>query len=215
MRPNTPPGKTGDLFAPAIDPRQNHLPYDGEVFFWGSIFSPDEADRYFSILNAEILWQPDQAVIFGNTITTRRHVAWYGERAFSYTYSGIEKIAHPWTDTLHELKQIVEKKTTATYNACLLNRYHSGEEGMAWHSDGERDLQRHAAIASLSFGAQRKFSFKHKRSKEKVDLWLPHGSLLVMRGSTQEHWLHRLPPTKRIHSPRINLTFRSMVSTTY
>jgi alkylated DNA repair dioxygenase AlkB len=96
------------------------------------------------------------------------------------------------------------------YNSCLLNLYHTGEEGMAWHSDGEKELQKDGAIASLSFGAERKFSFKHKVTKEKIELWLQDGSLLVMKGTTQSHWLHRLPPTKKVLTPRINLTFRQI-----
>ncbi|MEO9210196.1 MAG: alpha-ketoglutarate-dependent dioxygenase AlkB, partial [Ginsengibacter sp.] len=103
-----------------------------------------------------------------------------------------------------------EEKSGESYNSCLLNLYHTGQEGMAWHSDGEKDLKKNGAIASLSFGAERKFAFKHKRTKETVSINLQPGSLLVMKGSTQTHWLHRLPPTKMIRSPRINLTFRTI-----
>ncbi|TXJ05106.1 MAG: alpha-ketoglutarate-dependent dioxygenase AlkB, partial [Acinetobacter sp.] len=98
-----------------------------------------------------------------------------------------------------------------TFNSCLLNLYHSGEEGMAWHSDGETDLKKNGAIASLSLGAERKFAFKHKQTKEKVELYLEHGSLLVMKDTTQSYWLHRLPPTKKVHGARMNLTFRTIV----
>ena len=108
------------------------------------------------------------------------------------------------------LKTIVEQKTGETYNSCLLNLYHNGSEGMAWHSDGEKDLKKNAAIASLSFGAIRKFSFKDKQTKEVISLDLKPGSLLVMKGETQQHWLHRLPPTKKVQDARINLTFRSI-----
>jgi alkylated DNA repair dioxygenase AlkB len=93
----------------------------------------------------------------------------------------------------------------------LLNLYHTGEEGMAWHSDGEKDLKKDGAIGSMSFGAERKFAFKHKKNQEKVELFLEHGSLLVMKDTTQTHWLHRLPPTKRVASARVNLTFRTIV----
>jgi len=116
-----------------------------------------------------------------------------------------------WTPELLELKAIAEQRTGETYNSCLLNLYHTGEEGMAWHSDGEKDLKKDGAIASLSFGAERKFAFKHKRTGETVSIVLEHGSLLVMKGTTQTHWLHRLPPTKKIHSPRVNLTFRTII----
>jgi alkylated DNA repair dioxygenase AlkB len=105
----------------------------------------------------------------------------------------------------------VEGKTGGTYNSCLLNLYHNGDEGMAWHSDDEKTLGENSAIASFSFGAERKFSFKHKQTKETVSMMLEHGSLLVMKGTTQTHWLHCLPKSKRITTPRVNLTFRTMV----
>jgi len=108
------------------------------------------------------------------------------------------------------LKALVEQKTAESYNSCLLNLYHNGSEGMAWHSDGEKELKEQGAIASLTFGATRKFAFKHKQTKELVSLDLKAGSLLVMKGETQKHWLHRLPPTKKVQEARINLTFRTI-----
>ena len=145
-------------------------------------------------------------------IITKRKVAWYGDQAFEYTYSNINKYALPWTKELLELKVFVESLTGELFNSCLLNLYHTGEQGMAWHSDDETVLKRDGAIASLSFGAERTFAFKHKHSKEKIELYLEHGSLLVMKDTTQSHWLHRLPPTKKISTPRINLTFRTITS---
>lgn len=124
--------------------------------------------------------------------------------------SKITKTALPWTDTLLELKKLAEEKTGENYNSCLVNLYHDGSEGIAWHSDGEKQLKRHGAIASLSFGAERKFGFKHKETKEVIALNLASGSLLVMKNETQDYWLHRLPPTKKVNSPRINLTFRTI-----
>lgn len=117
----------------------------------------------------------------------------------------------PWTKELLELKVFVESLTGELFNSCLLNLYHTGEEGMAWHSDDETDIKRDGAIASLSFGAERRFAFKHKHSKEKIELYLEHGSLLVMKDTTQSYWLHRLPPTKKVTTPRVNLTFRTIV----
>ena len=106
---------------------------------------------------------------------------------------------------------MVEEQSQEIYNSCLLNLYHDGNEGMAWHSDGEKDLKKNGAIASMSFGAERKFAFKHKETKEVVTLFLEHGSLLVMKDTTQSHWLHRLAPSKLVKSARINLTFRTIV----
>lgn len=199
-----------DLFDDLLgfDSTHNYLPFDGSVNYFGPVIEHALASKYYEALLTQIVWQHDQAMIFGKQLTTKRKVAWYADQAFSYTYSNITKTALPWTEVLLELKVFVEQLTQEKFNSCLLNLYHSGEEGMAWHSDAERDLKRHAAIASLSFGAQRKFCFKHKTSQEKIDFNLAHGSLLVMKGATQSHWLHRLPPAKQVLTPRINLTFR-------
>ncbi|ENX52545.1 MULTISPECIES: alpha-ketoglutarate-dependent dioxygenase AlkB family protein [Acinetobacter] len=199
------------LFDIEADPSQNHLPYDGTVQYYGKVVQTAAADHYFDQLMQTIAWENDQALIFGKLLTTKRKVAWYGDRRFEYTYSNMNKYALPWTQELLELKQLAESLTRETFNSCLLNLYHSGEEGMAWHSDGETDLKKDGAIASFSFGAERKFAFKHKQSKEKVELYLEHGSLLVMKDTTQTYWLHRLPPTKKVSTARVNLTFRTIV----
>lgn len=200
-----------DLFNQTLDKTRNWLPYEGTVNYYGKLLSQQKANFYFNRLLETIDWRNDEAVIFGKKIITKRKVAWYGERAFEYTYSNTTKHALPWTPELLELKWLIEAETGETFNSCLLNLYHSGEEGMAWHSDGEADLKKNGTIGSLSFGAERKFAFKHKQTKEKVELILEHGSLLVMKDTTQTHWLHRLPPTKRVSSPRVNLTFRTIV----
>lgn len=200
-----------DLFNFEVDSDRNLLPKDGTVNYFGKVFSEEEANRYYEILLNTIRWKNDEAIIFGKKIVTKRKVAWYGDREFEYTYSKVTKKAHLWTPELLQLKQHIEEKCGETFNSCLLNLYHSGDEGMAWHSDGEKDLKKNGAIASLSFGAERKFGFKHKVTEETVALNLEHGSLLIMKGATQTHWLHRLPPTKKVHSPRVNLTFRTIV----
>lgn len=199
-----------DLFNNILDEKTNLLPKDGTVNYYGKLFNQKEADQYFQMLLANIDWRNDEAIIFGKKIITRRKVAWYGDSSFEYTYSKITKLALAWTKELLQIKSFTEERTGETFNSCLLNLYHSGKEGMAWHSDGETDLKKHGAIASLSFGAERKFAFKHKQTKAKVELVLEHGSLLVMKGATQENWLHRLPPTKLISKARVNLTFRTI-----
>lgn len=196
------------LFDNISDRNLNLLPKDGTVNYFGKILSEDEAAGYYNSLLNTIKWKNDEAVIFGKKIITKRKVAWYGDEEFSYTYSKTTKTALPWTKDLKELKKICEKATGETFNSCLLNLYHSGGEGMAYHSDAEKDLKKNGAIASLSLGAERKFKFKHKSTGEKVELLLEHGSLLVMKDETQSFWLHRLPQTKKISTPRINLTFR-------
>ena len=200
-----------DLLISETDKERNLLPQDGVVNYFGKVFSTDEADYYFEILLNTIQWKNDEVVIFGKKIITKRKVAWYGDREFEYTYSKIKRKAHLWTPELVQLKKQVEVKSGETFNSCLLNLYHSGDEGMGWHSDAEKDLKKNAAIASVSFGADRKFAFKHKESKETVSINLENGSLLIMKGTTQTHWSHRLPPTKKVHSARINLTFRSIL----
>lgn len=199
-----------DLFNPTIDKYKNWLPYDGTVNYYGKLLPKGQADSYLLRLLETIEWRNDEAVIFGRKIVTKRKVAWYGDKPYEYTYSNTTKHALPWTTELLELKALIEKETGECFNSCLLNLYHNGEEGMAWHSDGETDLKKDGAIGSLSFGAERRFAFKHKRSKVKVALLLEHGSLLVMKDTTQTYWLHRLPPSKKITAPRINLTFRTI-----
>lgn len=197
-----------DLFSNETDHTKNLLPQDGIVNYYGKQFDTNAANQYYESLLNTIDWKNDQALIFGKLIITKRKVAWYGDTDYEYTYSNTTKRALPWTTELLALKSLVEAITAEKYNSCLLNLYHNGTEGMAWHSDAEKDLKKNGAIASLSFGAVRKFAFKHKATNQTVSLLLENGSLLVMKGTTQTHWLHRLPPSTRISTPRINLTFR-------
>jgi alkylated DNA repair dioxygenase AlkB len=148
--------------------------------------------------------------MFGKRITTARLVAWYGDEPFAYAYSGTCKRALSWNPLLRELKEKAEIFSGSSFNSCLLNFYQNGGEGMSWHSDDEKSLVPAACIASMSFGAVRKFSFKHKQSKEVVTRMLENGSLLLMEGETQQFWHHALPKTKKVIEPRINLTFRKM-----
>jgi alkylated DNA repair dioxygenase AlkB len=183
---------------------------DGAVYYYGKILSSKEANQYFGLLMQNIQWEKDKVIIFGKHITTKREVAWYGNSEYLYTYSNTTKRALAWTKELLELKQIVEELAGTKFNSCLLNLYHNGNEGMGWHNNDEKPLRKNNTIASLSFGAERKFSFKHKQTKHIVSLVLEHGSLLVMKGATQSNWLHRLPKSKNIIQPRINLTFRTI-----
>ena len=201
-----------DLFSTANEPTINILPFDGTVNYYGTIFTLEEAEHYTNKLLTDIDWKNDQSFIYGKLITTKRKVGWYGDKAFDYTYSKTTKKALPWTDELQEIKNITEEKTGEQYNSCLLNLYHNGDEGMGWHSDAEKELKKDGAIASLSFGAERKFLFRHKQSKDTISVMLENGSLLLMHGTTQAHWLHRMPPTKKVTTPRINLTFRTIIS---
>lgn len=188
----------------------NILPKDGHVNYYARILTLKEANRYLDLLWQNILWQNDHADFFGKQITTKRKVAWYGDSDYSYTYSNITKQALAWTRELSDLKQIVEEKLGTKFNSCLLNLYHDGNEGVGWHSDDEKSLGKNTTIASLSFGSERRFSFRHKQTKEIVSLVLEHGSLLVMKDVTQANWIHSLPKSKKIINKRINLTFRTI-----
>jgi len=197
-----------DLFNTSC--KKNILPFDGITNYHGKFLNSNQCAFFYNKLMNTIDWKNDEAIIFGKKIITKRKVAWYGESKFSYTYSKITKTASLFTKELLDLKEIIEEESNATYNSCLLNLYHNGQEGMSWHSDGEKVLKKNGEIASVTLGAERKFSFKHKETKQKVDILLENGSLLVMKDVTQTHWLHRLPPTKKVNSPRINLTFRTI-----
>jgi alkylated DNA repair dioxygenase AlkB len=189
----------------------NLLPADGTVHYYGRILHAEKSNAYLQKLLSTIEWRNDEAIIFGRHIITKRKAAWYGDQSYSYTYSNTTKQALPWTKELLELKDLVEDKTGARFNSCLLNLYHNGDEGMAWHSDDERSLGKNSTIASLSLGAERKFALKHKTIRDSLSVQLENGSLLVMKDETQSNWLHSLPKTKRINLPRINLTFRTMI----
>lgn len=193
-----------------LESNQNLLPYDGELYHYGILLDAFESEKFFNDLMQKIEWQNDRALIFGKVIETKRKVAWYGSREFSYSYSGVTRVALPWIEELLALKQLVELYTNSMYNSCLLNLYHNGEEGVGWHSDGEEDLLQNGSIASLSLGATRKFAFKHKQTFEKREFDLPNGTLIEMKGETQKHWLHQIATTKKVTTPRISLTFRQM-----
>lgn len=199
-----------DLFNNTPFQKINLLPIDGSVFYYGSMVAASQANRHFDVLLQTIEWRNDEAIIFGKKIITKRKVAWYGDRPFEYTYSKGTKKALPLTNELLKLKLMAEQYSGETYNSCLLNLYHNGDEGMGWHSDAEPELKKNGAIASVSFGAERRFLFRHKQTKETIAVKLEHGSLLVMKDETQTHWQHRLPTTKIIQQPRINLTFRTI-----
>lgn len=189
----------------------NVLPFDGEALYYRPIFNKPAADAYFEDLLHGVPWKPDEGTMFGKHFITDRKVAWYGDEDFPYTYSHKTRVALPWTPTLHRLKAKVENVSGVTYNSCLLNFYELGDYGMGWHQDNEKELGDEPAIASVSFGAHRRFDFKHKEAQQKISIILEHGSLLVMRGVTQTYWQHQLPKTKKVSGARINLTFRTII----
>ena len=199
-----------DLFDYKPVTGRNLLPRDGHVEYFGRIFAARDADWLTVQLLKGVEWRHDKACFFGKSIVTKRKVAWYADQPYEYTYSGTTKTALAWTELLLQINRKVSDICQTSFNSCLLNLYHSGEEGMAWHSDAEKDLRRNGVIASVSFGAERKFQFKHRKTKNFVAVQLEHGSLLVMKGATQSHWLHCLPKAAHIKTFRMNLTFRQI-----
>ena len=185
---------------------------NGIAIYTDSLIPAEKSEFFLLRLSKNIQWKNDESVIFGKHYITRRKTAWYGDRPFNYTYSKIKRTALPWTNELLEIKNIVENNESTEFNSCLLNFYHDGDDGMGWHSDNEKELIKNGVIASISLGAERKFSFRHKKTKEKIDMMLRNGSLLVMKEQIQTHWMHQLPRSKKIKEQRINLTFRTICS---
>jgi alkylated DNA repair dioxygenase AlkB len=183
---------------------------DAEVFFAPAFFTPTESDLYLEKLKQEVNWQQEGIRLFGKQLPLPRLTAWYGDKG--YTYSGLYNAPQPWLPVLLELKERVEQVSGHRYNSVLLNLYRSGQDSMGWHSDDEKELA--PGIASLSFGGERKFAFRHRYQKElpPVRLTLQHGSLLLMQGTTQQYWQHQVPKTARAIEPRINLTFRQVLA---
>jgi alkylated DNA repair dioxygenase AlkB len=195
---------------PLLFEPENLLPKDGIAIYHGVVFNEKEATQICKNLLGTIPWKQDEVLMFGKKIITKRKVAWYADAGITYTYAGVKKSGLQWTEPLLEIKQKVEAITGANYNACLLNLYHEGEEGMGWHRDNEKEIVAESSIASVSLGAARKFAFKHATTNERVDIELENGSLLDMKGAIQHHWYHSLPKSMRIKQLRINLTFRLM-----
>ena len=190
----------------------NIINQDGQAHYFGEIINDEQNHKYFNELLHKIEWANEKLIMFGKEITTKRKVAFYADPFINYTYSNKTKIGLHWTPLLIEIKKIVTSYTGSNYNACLLNLYHDGEEGMGWHCDDEKEIIPNSSIASLSLGAERKFAIKHKLTKQTHSMILENGSLLEMLGSFQKNWLHSLPKSKKVIDTRINLTFRQMIS---
>ena len=190
----------------------NLLPRDGLAYYFQGIFEGVASDQLFQALLNSLNWQPDELFMFGKKVIMQRKVAWVADSGATYTYSGVKKHPQIWTPEILVIKERVEELTNCKFNSCLLNLYHNGGEGMGWHSDDEPELDKGAPIASISFGAIRKFAFRHKLDKTSASLFLDNGSALIMYPPTQEFWKHSLLKTKIPIGPRINLTFRVMSS---
>ena len=189
----------------------NLLPRDGSAQYLPEVLSDVHAANLMDQLQRSLAWESDQLILFGKKITTRRKVAWVGDLDCSYTYSGVKKSPQAWTPELLSIKQEMEELAQSEFNSCLLNLYHDGDDGMGWHSDDEKELDVSAPIASLSLGAQRKFAFRHKEDKTTIPVYLENASILIMHSPTQKFWQHALLKSKKVSTPRMNLTFRKIL----
>jgi alkylated DNA repair dioxygenase AlkB len=196
------------LFDNIPDPIFLNLP-DAEVIYYPHFFDKEEADIIFAELTNEIPWQQDDIRVFGKTHPQPRLTALYGNEGKPYSYSNIKMQPHPWNLLLQKIKSKVESVSYTNFTTVLLNQYRDGKDSNGWHADNEKELGTNPIIASLSFGAERTFQLKHNSDKDqKKSIILEHGSLLLMKGTTQHCWKHQIPKTAKPIGPRINLTFR-------
>jgi alkylated DNA repair dioxygenase AlkB len=198
----------GNLFLALTEPLRLDLP-DADVRLWPQALARDEADALFSVLRADIPWQEEDILIFGERRRVPRLVSWHGDPGTAYSYSGTAHEPLPWTPHLQGLRARIQALTGHAYNSVLLNLYRDGRDGMGWHADDEPELGRNPAIASVSLGATRRFRLRHRRvPAAAVALDLAHGDVLLMAGATQHACVHAVPKTVRPVGERINLTWR-------
>ena len=197
-----------DLFSDSNNEFEIIQIQDGEYIYVPNFFSKDESDLYFKMLLNEINWKQQVINMYGKSINFPRLTAWYGDNDKPYSFSGIILEPESWIQPLFEIKQLIETKYSTVFNSVLLNLYRNGNDSISWHTDAEKELGRNPIIASVNFGATRKFQLRHNVTNDKVELNLSHGSLLIMQGELQHNWQHQVPKTKQLVKERINLTFR-------
>jgi alkylated DNA repair dioxygenase AlkB len=187
---------------------------DAEICYWPAAFTEPEASACFSELRNGIEWRGEEVVVFGRRHPVPRLVAWHGDPGARYTYSGTSHEPSPWTQVLERIRERVQALADCEFNSVLLNLYRDGRDSMGWHADDEPELGPDPVIASVSLGAARRFCLRHRRHRgTRLDLALGQGSLLLMSGATQRHWVHSVPKTTVAVGERINLTFRSVLLT--
>jgi alkylated DNA repair dioxygenase AlkB len=192
--------------------RNNLLPIDGEAYFYPDLFSSTERHELFLGLQTNVGWKQEPIKIMGREIMQPRLTAWHGDAGKSYRYSGIIMNPAPWIPELLIIKERIQEVSEQTFNSVLLNFYRNGQDSMGWHRDNEKSLGADPAIGSVSFGASRICQFKHQEQPElRESISLTDGSFLLMRGTTQHHWYHRIPKETKVSGARINLTFRTII----
>ena len=194
--------------------RESKMGYDlpdAEIEYFPEFFSREKSLNFLPQLLDTIKWKQNTIKMYGKENPVPRLESWYGDPGKSYAYSGIHMEPHTWTEELKEIKGSVEAEAETPFNSVLINYYRNGQDRVAWHSDDEKELGKNPVIGSVSFGAERTFKLRHKQYKEnnlKQSIVLKNGSLLLMKGATQHHWMHEIPRTAKPIGPRINLTFR-------
>jgi len=182
---------------------------DAEIEYFPNFISTEEANELFQKLKTEIPWQQDTITVYGKNHLQPRLTALFGNEGKPYGYSNIVMQPHPWNPLLIYVKEEIEKICQENFTTVLLNYYRNGKDSNGWHADNEKELGRNPIIASLSFGEERVFQLKHNSIESaKQNITLQHGSLLLMKGTTQHFWKHQIPKTKKEMGARINLTFR-------
>lgn len=182
---------------------------DAEIIYYPHFFDKKEADAIFAQLTNDIPWQQDDIRVFGKIHPQPRLTALFGNEGKPYSYSNIKMQPHPWSSLMQKIKALVENVSDTNFTTVLLNQYRDGKDSNGWHADNEKELGTNPIIASVSFGAERVFQLKHNSiSVLKQNILLEHGSLLVMKGTTQHFWKHQIPKTAKPIGSRINLTFR-------
>jgi alkylated DNA repair dioxygenase AlkB len=182
---------------------------DAEIEYHPQFFGLEDANALFDKLYQNTQWVEEDIRVYGKIYKQPRLTAFFANNQKKYGYANISMIPQPFPPLLNAIKTKVEAATQTQFSSCLLNLYRDGQDSNGWHADDEKELGLNPVIASVSLGAERLFHLKHKKIKTlKHKLNLQNGSLLLMKGETQHHWLHQIPKTKKPLGKRINLTFR-------
>lgn len=197
-----------DLFEKPKNPRESIQIKNGEYIYISNFYEKAKADEYLKTFSENTQWKQESMNLYGREIMFPRLTAWYGDSDKPYSFSGIKLDPNPWSQELLEVKSDIEPLSEVEFNSVLLNKYRDGNDSISWHTDAEKELGQNPIIASVNFGAERTFQLRNIESRERIDITLKHGSLLIMKGELQHFWQHQVPKTKKVLTERINLTFR-------
>jgi alkylated DNA repair dioxygenase AlkB len=170
-----------------------------------------EADAVLAALRGELSWEQREIVLFGRRVLQPRLIAWAGD--LGYRYSGQTLEPRRFTPGLRALLTRVRDRTSAPFNHVLANRYRSGDDSMGLHADDEPELGDDPTVAIVTLGVARRLVVRPRLqgARGRHDLDLGHGSLLVMCGACQRHYVHGVPRQPGLEGERISLTFRRLL----